>query len=222
VFGFVAGVFVDRWDRRRTLIVANLALALGLAPLLLVGPLGWLWLVYAVAFVEAAIAQFVKPAEGALLPRLVGEDELVGANALTALNTNVSRLLGPALGGLVVAAAGLAGVALLDALSFVAAAALTALTAVDARPLPPAGPVARPSPGRNPWATAVHEWLDSLRQVGRSRVLAVLFSFMAISAIGEGVMGRSSRRSRRRSSEVTRSPTAGWSRPRRSAALPAA
>src|SRR5262245_949693 len=51
LLGSVAGVFVDRWDRRRTLIVANLLLAAGLLPLLAVtGPL---WPVYAVAMLTA-------------------------------------------------------------------------------------------------------------------------------------------------------------------------
>src|SRR5436305_11439853 len=46
LLGSVAGVFVDRWDRRQTLIVANLLLAVGLLPLLLVSSGQQLWLVY--------------------------------------------------------------------------------------------------------------------------------------------------------------------------------
>src|SRR5690349_20630066 len=80
LLGSVAGVFVDRWDRRRTLIVANLLLALGLLPLLLVTSGENLWLVYVVAFVQSAMGQFVPPALGALLPHLVQECELLRAN----------------------------------------------------------------------------------------------------------------------------------------------
>src|SRR5207302_166915 len=39
------------------------------------------------------------------------------------------------------------------------------------------------------WANTAHQWLEGLRRVPRSRVLTVMFSFLAISAIGEGVMG---------------------------------
>src|SRR5919199_1525059 len=86
LLGSVAGVFVDRWDRRRTLVVANLLLAFGLLPLLAVDAVDRLWIVYLVAFAQATTAQFVLPAEGALLPRLLPESELVPANAMTALS----------------------------------------------------------------------------------------------------------------------------------------
>ncbi|HLJ80938.1 MAG TPA: MFS transporter, partial [Ktedonobacterales bacterium] len=130
----VAGVFVDRWNRKWTMIVTNGLLALGLLPLLLVHDMRTLWIVYAVAFGESIIAQFFAPAESAILPTLVREDQLVAANSLNALNKNIGRLGGPALGGLVVAWAGLGGVALLDTLSFALAAALVLFIAPAARP----------------------------------------------------------------------------------------
>src|SRR5579863_6371599 len=46
VFGSVAGIFVDRWDRRLTMVVANVALALALLPLLLVRSVDRIWIVY--------------------------------------------------------------------------------------------------------------------------------------------------------------------------------
>ncbi|MDQ2715650.1 MAG: MFS transporter, partial [Chloroflexota bacterium] len=73
----LAGVFVDRWDRRWTMIISNLLLALGLLPLLLVHSRESLWIVFVVQFVESCIAQFVQPAESALLPNLVSEEQLV-------------------------------------------------------------------------------------------------------------------------------------------------
>src|ERR671938_1768072 len=76
LLGSVAGVFVDRWDRKRTMVVANLLLAFGLLPLFAVRSAEWLWLVYLVGFVESAIVQFFKPAERALLPQLVAEEHL--------------------------------------------------------------------------------------------------------------------------------------------------
>ena len=184
VLGSVAGVFVDRWDRRRTLIVANLLLGLGLLPLLVVTSSERLWLVYVVAFVQSAMAQVVVPALGALLPNLVEERQLLRANALSALANDVARLVGPALGGVVVASTGLAGVAMLDSASFVVAAVMAVLTHVDGRPRTSAAA----STGTL-WATMLRQWLDGLSRVPRSRVLMVIFGFVAVSAIGEGVMG---------------------------------
>jgi MFS family permease len=189
LLGSVAGVFVDRWDRRQTLIVTNLLLALGLLPLLLVTSGTWLWLVYFVAFVQSALAQFVTPALGALLPHLVQPRELIRANALNALSNDISRLVGPALGGVVVSVTGLAGVAMVDSASFAVAASMAALTTIDGRPPQAPTSAARRSPARTAWAAIAQQWLEGLGQVPRSRVLTVLFSFLAISAIGEGVMG---------------------------------
>jgi len=189
LLGSVAGVFVDRWDRRQALIVANLLLALSLLPLLLVRSGERLWLVYLVAFVQSALAQLVTPALGALLPHLVHQRQLLRANSLNALSNDVARLVGPALGGILVASTGLAGVALLDSASFAVAASMAALTQVVRRPsLVSSSPVSAGRAGAV-WAAAAQQWLEGLRRVPSSRVLTVMFSFVAISAIGEGVMG---------------------------------
>src|SRR6266566_2678910 len=52
--GSVAGVFVDRWNRKRIMVITNLLLALGLLPLLLLHSIAWLWVVYGVALLDAA------------------------------------------------------------------------------------------------------------------------------------------------------------------------
>jgi len=57
LLGSVAGVFVDRWDRRRTMVAANLAQAAGLLPLLAVRSADQLWLVYTVSVFEAILSR---------------------------------------------------------------------------------------------------------------------------------------------------------------------
>jgi MFS family permease len=186
VLGSVAGVLVDRWDRRRVLVVSNLALAVALLPLLAVRSEDSVWVVYVVAVVVFSLALLVAPAEGALLPRLVGEDLLVPANALNALNNQIARLVGPAIGGLVVGFFGLGAVAILDALSFVAAAALIGLIKVDARP-----ERSEPLPGQETiriWASLWREWLDGLYLLRRTESTRVLLFFAAITGVGEGVI----------------------------------
>ncbi len=71
VLGAVVGVFVDRWDRKRTLVIATVLLFLLLLLLLAVRSADQVWLVFIIAFLESSIAQFVDPAEHALLPCLV-------------------------------------------------------------------------------------------------------------------------------------------------------
>src|SRR5262245_33699639 len=61
LLGSIACVFVDRWDRKRTMVIANGLAALTLLPLLLVHSADWLWLIYLVGFVQATISQFFQP-----------------------------------------------------------------------------------------------------------------------------------------------------------------
>jgi Na+/melibiose symporter-like transporter len=187
LLGSIAGVFVDRWDRKRTMIVANLLLALGLLPLLAVQSAQQLWIVYSVAFVESAIAQFFKPAESALLPQLVGEEHLVAANSLNALNQNLARLVGPALGGVIAGLLGLPGVILIDAASFLIAGALIAL--ISGRPTRASQSSEATPDAVGAWVAVWREWLAGLRLVRRERPILIVFVMLAITSLGEGIMG---------------------------------
>jgi MFS family permease len=133
LFGSFAGVFVDRWDRRWTMIISNLLLAVGLLPMLAVHSKDTLWIVYVVAFFESCCDQFVSPAESALIPNLVSEERLVSANALKSIGMNSSRLVGGALGGILLAVLGLRGVILIDAISFLFVAAMISLIRMPAK-----------------------------------------------------------------------------------------
>jgi len=185
LLGSVAGVFVDRWDRKRTLVVANLLLALCLLPLLAVRSADWVWVTYAVGAGQAVVAQFVRPAEGALLPRLVEEDHLLAANALNTLNDNLARLLGPALGGSAMGLFGLAAVVWLVVACLLIAAGLLAAIAASGR----AGASPRPGPAAtgNPMATLGREWREGVALVRRDRVVAILLLLQGIASFGEGV-----------------------------------
>jgi hypothetical protein len=61
---------------------------------------------------------------------------------------------------------------------------MTLLISVDAHPSPSLA-----AHSHNPWASVGQDWLDGLRLIGHDRTLRLIFAFMAISAVGEGVMG---------------------------------
>jgi MFS family permease len=182
VLGSVAGVFVDRWDRTRCLVVANLLQAAVVLLLLLVPHEGWLWIVFAVAAAQSAVAAFSEPAESALLPALVPEEQLVAANALNVLNNRVGRLAGLPLGAALLAAVGLEGVVLVDAASFLAAALLIA-PIVDPRRLRDASDDVT-AVAASAWSTFWGEWLDGLRLVRREHAIAVLFGVLGLMTFG--------------------------------------
>jgi MFS family permease len=187
LLGSVAGVFVDRWDRKRVMVVTNLVLAAGLLPLLLAQSVEWLWLVYLVAFIQSAVSQFFSPAENALLPTLVGEEHLMAANSLNSLNNNLARLIGPALGGLIAGLLGLSGVALLDAATFLLAALLIALIRAPGRLAMPA-PAEPESDTPHLLASVWQQWRSGLRLVRQTPVLRLLFIMFALVAVGEGII----------------------------------
>src|SRR5205823_589895 len=99
LFGSVAGVFVDRWDRRRTMIVADALRAILLLGLLAFRSRETVWIVFAVSLVQATIGQFFQPSKDALIPRLVDEKDLLAANSLSSMGGQLTMLIGPALGG---------------------------------------------------------------------------------------------------------------------------
>jgi MFS family permease len=187
LLGSFAGVFVDRWDRRKTMLICNLLMALSLLPLLFVHSSKDLWIVYAVQFLSACIYQLVLPAENALLPQLVTEDQLVSANSFSSISQNVSRLLGGALGGLCIALVGLAGVALIDAASFLFVCTMLLLMHVPAQIRLAAEP--------DTFTVTlmlkrfVSDWLEGMSIIVHQRVLAVLFIMKALQCLGEGVFG---------------------------------
>jgi len=145
--------------------------------LLLVTTAGRLWIAYVVIAVQALLFSFAAPAEHALLPRLVPAPDLAAANGLNALNNNLARLVGPAVGGVVAVTLGLPGAVLLDAASFLLAAALAARIRGAHR--------AERADTRHLLA----EIAEGARSIGRSPGLRALFAVIAVSAVGEGIMG---------------------------------
>lgn len=188
LLGSVAGVFVDRWDRKRTMVAANALMALSVLPLLLVPSTGWLWAVYAVAFIQSCFGAFNEPAENSLLPRLVEEERLVSANSLNALNNNLARLAGPALAGLIVGWFGLVGVVVADAASYLAAAALVSLISAPASPDRVEEATPEGSGGVVASFLAVwREWAEGLRLMTTGRVILTVLLVGAVTGLGEGV-----------------------------------
>lgn len=186
LFGSLAGVFVDRWNRKWTLIISNLLLAIGLLPLLAVHSKESLWMVYLVLFFESTIEQVVLPAENALLPNLVSENMLISANALISISSNTSRLAGAALGGLLLGLVGLGGVTLLDALSFLVVSMMVVLISIPPKSAP-AEEGEAPAVAAATSKHLVQEWLEGLQLIYRERTLTILLIAFALTGLGEGI-----------------------------------
>src|SRR5919206_528728 len=155
VFGLFAGVLVDRLDSRRTVVATqamSMVLAAALAAIALAGA-AEPWHVYAIAALQGTVQVLDAPARQALTYRMVGPAELPNAVALNSSLFNASRILGPAIGGAVIAAAGVGFCFALNAASFLAV--LAGLLAIRESELHPVEQAEQP-----PFLRGVREGLD--------------------------------------------------------------
>jgi MFS family permease len=137
VLALVGGALADAFDRRRLVQIAEVGAAVVAGALLInsVLPDPQLWVLYVCSALMAAFTAIRRPPLDALIPRLVARDELKAASAIQFGLHNLAAISGPALGGILIAAAGLGVTYGVDVVSF--AASLVALTMMRTPPPPP-------------------------------------------------------------------------------------
>jgi MFS family permease len=142
LFALGAGSLADAVDRRRLLLATQAGLAACSLALVLLAQSGSppVLALFVVAFFAAGLSAVDQPARSSAIPRLVPSERLASAIALNQLNFQLASIVGPAVGGILIATVGLAGAYSVDLLSFIASFA--ALLAI--KPLPPLGAVTRP------------------------------------------------------------------------------
>ncbi len=119
-FSMVSGVVADAWNRRRLMLVtqAGSAIVAGALAVLAFSGSTALWPVYALAALSAAVSTFDLPARQALVPMLVPREHLPNAISLNAIMFQTASVVGPSLGGVVIANSGVASAYMVNALSF--------------------------------------------------------------------------------------------------------
>jgi MFS family permease len=119
-FSLISGVVADAWDRRRLMLMTQAAatlVALMLAVLAFRG-VRVAWPIYLLAALGAAVGAFDLPARNALVPTLVPRAHLPNAISLNTIMFQTASVVGPSLGGLLIAAAGVGWAYLANAISF--------------------------------------------------------------------------------------------------------
>lgn len=119
LIGPIAGVYVDRWDRRRTMVICDIlrGMLVLLIPLYLMKQIS-LWPIYAVVFLVFSIGRFYVPAKMSIIPELVKVDDLLLANSLVSTTGMVAAMFGFGLGGILVGMVGAEGGFVIDGISF--------------------------------------------------------------------------------------------------------
>jgi MFS family permease len=165
LFSLGGGSLADVFDRRRLLLITQIGLAASSAALVLVSlqPNPPLAALFGIAFVAASFSAVDGPTRTSAVTRLVPANRLRAAIALGQLSFNAGSVIGPAIGGVVLAVVGPSGAYLLDVVSYVVF--IGALVA-----LPPIPPVVA---GARPGLAAIAE---GLRFVRRRRVILSTFA----------------------------------------------
>jgi len=121
IFGLYGGVLADKVDRRKMILYTEIGLALMTFSLFINSQLdnpSLIW-IYVVAGTFAALDGLQRPSADAILPRLVGHDDLPAASALMSLRWQTGVIAGPALAGILLATAGTGTAYLVDVATFV-------------------------------------------------------------------------------------------------------
>ncbi len=118
----IAGVVIDRIDRKKIMIASDILRFFAVIGLLWVGQKDDLWLLYTLVILEIALSAFFEPARSAIIPSITQKKDLVTANALSGATWSVMLALGAALGGVIVSLCGIRTAFIVDALSFLLSA----------------------------------------------------------------------------------------------------
>ena len=174
-FSMISGVVADAWNRRRVMLStqsASTAVAIGLAALAFRGVTA-VWPIYALAALASGVGAFDMPARNALLPSLVPREHLPNAISLNTIMFQTAAVLGPSLGGVLIAVGSVGWVYIANAMSFMfVIVALLMMRDVPAR---------APSEAGSRDDVSLHAALEGLRFVFRSPLIrsTMLLDFFA-------------------------------------------
>jgi MFS family permease len=198
LFGPVAGVVVDRYDRRRVMIVADVARAAIALCFLLATRLGALPVIYTVGASLFAVSSFFNAAKRASIPNVTrGPQQLLSANSLSASTTAATIAIGSALGGIIAAFVSRESVFVINAATFLISAEMIRRLKTETRNLKQDDKQveveqSEASPTRlrlfvSSLARASSEFRAGLRYVRQHDVLGAIFVVAAGWGLGNGV-----------------------------------
>ncbi|MGB5720590.1 MAG: MFS transporter [Woeseiaceae bacterium] len=180
LFGPVFGVLADRVDRRVASIVINSGSSLNMLALGTLATLGHvdIAVLTALSLIQGALDGAHTPVRMTLVPNLVSKEQLQSAIASTSISFNVSRLVGPAIAGVVIATLGVSAAFIINGFSYLAIVA--AVFFVRLRPLPSR----KKKPG-DVWS----ELLDGVRYVRDHKTIRGLLIMIAVGSVfGRGAL----------------------------------
>jgi len=174
--GLFAGVFVDRYDRKRIMIIADIARAILIALVPILVPSNVIWL-YVIVMLTSAIGQFFDPAHESVLPEVASDEELAAANSLIAISSFGSTAVGFAAAGLIASAANINWAFYVDAITFVISAVCVYMISI--KPIQ--------AEEETSAAVVIKNLRAGVRQLFSTPVLRSLFSVQVVVLISFGL-----------------------------------
>jgi len=181
IFGPAAGVIVDRFDRKRIMVAADLVRAVIVLGFLLADRPERRWLIYALALLQETVWTFYDPARRASVPNICRPEELNLANAMSGATWSVMLALGAAAGGIVTAWLGWRAAILIDSATFLASAAMVAGLPIPSPKVDTAGR----SPGS---LLGLNDLRECLAYLKREREIAALLLVKSGWALSGGIL----------------------------------
>jgi MFS family permease len=135
IFSVISGVYVDRFDRKTTMIVSDTIRAIVVLGFLFVQSEALVPVIYALAFTQAAIGTLFNPSRSAWLPSIVGEEKLLAANSVSQTSRIIFNVLGTATAGILASLSTSLSVAfVVDSLTFLTSALLITRIRTSGKP----------------------------------------------------------------------------------------
>ena len=181
--GLVAGVYVDRWNRRSIMLAADLLRAGIVITFGLISSPELLPLLYALGFAQASVSTFFRPARGALLPHIVPAEGLPAANGLAQASQVIGGVIGAGIAGLLFGLFGSGVIGfVIDAGTFLVSFLLISRIASSA------GAIAGDVRARAAGSSVVSSLRDGFGIVRHSRVLAGIILAAGVTMLGLGAV----------------------------------
>lgn len=177
--GLVAGVYVDRLERKKIMLVSDSVRALLVLGFVLVDSVEHLWVLYVLAFLQSAVGTFFGPARGAVIAQLLPKEALLAANSITQTSRIIAGMLGASAAGVLIGSFKVYWPAFaLDATTFIFSFLLVLLVQVP-----------RLEGGGQAQARSVLESLwEGLRTIGHSRILRGTLTGAGVMMLGLGAV----------------------------------
>ncbi len=190
VVGPVAGVYVDRWDRKTTMFVCDILRG----TIVLTIPLVFIfqqsmWPVYGVVFLAFCLSRFYVPAKMSIIPEIVDSESLHAANSLATVTGMIAFVMGALLGGLIVEYWGARGGFFIDAGTFFLSALLISLISrPQLRRVRKAELIATGKEMASAYNTVWHEVRDGVVYILRNREIRYIINLMMILFMAAGAI----------------------------------